>query len=156
LSVPQVRRALKDIMAGAIFVAIGVAFATGSLAYDVGSPLRMGPGYVPLVLGGILVTLGLLVIVKGFIAGTGEPIGEVDWRAVILITAALLFFGVTINGLGVVGALLGSTLLAAFARSATSIREAVIIAVGLTVLSVVIFIVALQLRLPLAGSWIPL
>jgi len=156
LSVPQVRRALNDIMAGAIFVAIGVAFATGSLAYDVGSPLRMGPGYVPLVLGGILVTLGLLVIVKGFIAGTGVPIGEVDWRAVILITAALLFFGVTINGLGVVGALLGSTLLAAFARSATSIREAVIIAVGLTVLSVVIFIVALQLRLPLAGSWIPL
>jgi hypothetical protein len=75
---------------------------------------------------------------------------------VVLLTAALLFFGITIRGLGVVGALFGSSLLAALARSATSIREALVIAVGLTALSVVIFIFALQLRLPLVGSWIPL
>jgi hypothetical protein len=154
--VPQVRRALRDILAGAIFVVIGVAFATGSLAYDIGSPLRMGPGYVPLVLGIILVGLGLLVIAKGFIAGSDEPIGEVDWRAVVLLTAALLFFGLTIRGLGVIGALFGTSLLAALARSATSIRDAVLLAIGLTALSVVIFIFALQLRLPLVGDWIPL
>jgi hypothetical protein len=152
----QVRRALKDIIAGAIFIVLGFAFATGSLAYEIGSPLQMGPGYVPLALGLILIGLGLLVIAKGFIAGAGEPIGDVDWRAVILITLALLFFGITIRGLGVVGALFGSSLLAAFARSATSIREALVIAIGLTALSVVIFIFALQLRLPLIGSWIPL
>lgn len=153
---PQVRRALKDIIAGAIFVAIGVAFATGSLAYDIGSPLRMGPGYVPLALGIMLVGLGLLVVVKGFVAGSGEPIGDVDWRALILITAALLFFGITIRGLGVIGALFGTTLLAALARSATSVRDAFLLALGLTALSVLIFIVALQLRLPLVGEWIPL
>ena len=153
---PEVRLALKDVLAGSIFIALGVAFAAGSLAYDIGTPVRMGPGYVPLVLGLVLAGLGVLVIVKGFIAGEGEPIGEVDWRAVVLITAALLFFGVTVRGLGVVGALFGASLLAALARSQTSIREALVIAVGLTVLSVVIFIVALQLRLPLVGSWIPL
>jgi hypothetical protein len=154
--VPQVRRALRDIIAGAIFIVIGGAFATGSLAYEIGTPLRMGPGYVPLILGVILVGLGILIVVKGFIAGSDEPIGEVEWRAVVLIAAALLFFGLTIRGLGVVGALFGSSLLAAFARPATSAREALIISVGLTVLSVVIFIVALRLRLPLIGSWIPL
>ena len=152
----DVRRALRDLLAGAIFVALGVAFALGALAYDIGSPLRMGPGYVPLAYGVILVGLGLAVVVKGFIAGEGEPIGGVDWRALVLITAALIFFGVTIHGLGVVGALFGATLLAALARSATSIPEALLIAIGLTVLSVVIFIFALQLRLPLVGSWIPL
>ena len=152
---PQVRLALKDLLAGGVFIALGVAFAAGSLAYDIGTPLRMGPGYVPLVLGLVLAGLGVLVIVKGFIAGEGEPIGEVDWRAVILITAALLFFGITVRGLGVVGALFGASLLAALARSQTSIREALVIAVGLTALSVVIFIVALQLRLPLVGTWIP-
>jgi Tripartite tricarboxylate transporter TctB family len=154
--VPQVRRALKDVLAGAIFVAFGVAFATGSLAYEIGSPLRMGPGFVPIVLGIILAGFGLLVIVKGFVAGEGESIGEVDWRAIVFITAALLFFGITVRGLGVVGALFGSSLLAALARSATSLREALLIAVALTALSVVIFIFALQLRLPLIGSWIPL
>lgn len=153
---PQGRLALKDVLAGGTFIALGVAFAAGALTYDIGSPVRMGPGYVPLVLGVMLAGLGVLVIAKGLIAGEGDPIGEVDWRAVVLISAALLFFGLTVRGLGVVGALFGASLLAALARSQTSVREALVIAVGLTALSVVIFIVALQLRLPLVGSWIPL
>lgn len=152
---PEVRRVLKDILAGAIFIAIGLAFAIGSLSYDIGTPLRMGPGYFPLVLGGLLAGLGVLVIAKGFIAGEGDAIGEVDARAVVMITAALLFFGITVRGLGVAGALFGASLLAALARSRTPPREAVIIAVALTALSVLIFIVALQLRLPLVGPWIP-
>ena len=153
---PDVRRALKDVLAGAVFIVLGLGFSLGALAYDIGTPLRMGPGYVPLILGLVLVGLGILVIAKGFIAGEGEPIGDVDWRAVALITASLLFFGITIRGLGVVGALFGASLLAALARSSTSLREALVIAVGLTVLCVAIFIFALQLRLPLIGSWIPL
>jgi Tripartite tricarboxylate transporter TctB family len=154
--VPQVRRALNDILAGGLFVVLGAAFAIGSLAYDLGTPARLGPGGYPLMLGLVLVGLGILVIAKGFIAGEGEAIGEVDWRAVVLIIAALLFFGLTVRGLGVVGALFGTSLLTALARSQTSVREALLIAVGLTVLSVLIFIVALQLRLPLVGSWIPI
>jgi len=153
--VPQVRLALKDVLAGGTFIALGMAFAAGALTYDIGSAVRMGPGYVPLVLGVVLAGLGVLVIAKGFIAGEGDPIGEVDWRAVVLITAALIFFGLTVRGLGAVGALFGASLLAALARSQTSVREALVIAVGLTALSVAIFIFALQLRLPLLGSWIP-
>ena len=152
---PSVRGALKDILAGAIFIAFGLAFAIGALSYDVGSPVNMGPGYVPLILGTLLVGLGGLIIIKGFIAGEGEPIGAIDWRAVIMITASLLFFGITVRGLGVVGALFGATLLSTFARSATSIREGLVIAAALTVISILIFIVALQLRLPLIGPWIP-
>jgi hypothetical protein len=154
--VPKVRAALKDILAGGIFIVIGIAFAAGALGYDIGSPTRMGPGYVPLVLGGLLTGLGFLVIAKGFIAGESDPIGDVDWRALLLITAALLFFGLTVRGLGVIGALFGASVLATFARRETPPREAFVIATGLTALSVVIFIVALQLRLPLVGSWIPL
>ena len=50
----QVRRALKDILAGAIFIVLGAAFASGALAYDIGSPLNMGPAFYPLILGIIL------------------------------------------------------------------------------------------------------
>jgi hypothetical protein len=156
VQVPEVRRALKDIVAGTIFIALGLAFAIGSLAYDIGTPLRMGPGYVPLTLGLLLAGLGALVIGKGFIAGEGEPIGGVDWRAVALITAALIFFGLTVRGLGVIGALFGASLLATLARAQTPPRQALVIAVALTVLSVVIFIFALRLRMPLVGPWIPL
>jgi len=151
----EVRRALKDILAGAVIIALGLSFALGALAYEVGDPLRMGPGYMPLALGIIIVGLGIGIVIKGFIAGEGEAIGAVDWRAIVLLTAALLFFGLTVRGLGVAVALLGTTLLASLARSRTSLIEVVLISVGLTVLSVVLFIYVLQLRVPLTGPWLP-
>lgn len=152
----ELRRALKDVLAGALFIVLGLGFAIGALDYNIGTPLRMGPGYVPLSLGLLLAGLGVAVVVKGFIAGEGDEIGGVEWRAIALITAALLFFGLTVRGLGVAAALLGAILLAALARSRTSPIEAVVIAVGITTLSVVIFIFILQLRLPLTGPWLPL
>jgi hypothetical protein len=152
----DVRRALMDLLAGGIFIAFGVAFALGALDYQVGTPLNMGPGYIPLALGLLLAGLGALIVVKGFIAGSDEPLEGIPWRPLVLITAAVLFFGATVHGQGVVGALLGASLLASLARESTSPLSAVVIAVGLTVVSVAIFVIALQLRIPLFGPWIPL
>jgi hypothetical protein len=151
----ELRRALKDVLAGSLFIVLGLGFAIGALAYAIGTPLRMGPGYFPLALGIVLVGLGIAVVVKGFLAGEGHEIGGVERRAVALIAIALLFFGLTVRGLGVALALFGAILLAALGRSRTSPLEAVVIAIGLTVLSVVIFILLLQLRLPLTGPWLP-
>lgn len=152
----EVRRALKDILAGAVFIALGLAFALGALAYDVGDPLRMGPGYMPLALGIVVAALGIGIVIKGFLAGEGDAIGAVDWRVIVLLTAALLFFGLTVRGLGVAASLLGTTLLASLARARTSLIEVVVISVSLTVFSVVLFIYVLQLRLPLTGPWLPI
>jgi hypothetical protein len=151
----EARRALKDILAGAVMIALGLAFALGALDYEIGDPLRMGPGYMPLALGVIVIGLGIGIVIKGFLAGEDEAIGGVDWRAIVLLTAALLFFGLTVRGLGVALALLGATLLASLARSRTSLIEVVATSVGLTVLSVVLFVFVLQLRVPLTGPWLP-
>ena len=151
----EARRALKDILAGAVIIALGLAFALGALDYEIGDPLRMGPGYMPLALGVIVIGLGIGIVIKGFLAGEAEAIGAVDWRAIVLLTAALLFFGLTVRGLGVALALLGATLLASLAWSRTPLIEMVLISVGLTVLSVILFIFVLQLRVPLTGPWLP-
>lgn len=151
----QLRDALKDVLAGGVFVVLGLAFAIGALEYNVGTPLRMGPGYFPLALGLLLVALGIAVGIKGFLAGAGDELGGVQWRAILLITAGVLFFGLTIRGLGAALALFGAVLLAALARSQTRLHEVVLIALGLTALSVVLFIGILQLRLPLTGPWLP-
>ena len=149
------KRAVTDILAGAIFVAFGLAFALTSLRYELGTPLRMGPGYFPLVLGGILVVLGLLVVGKGVIASAEGPPGGVPWRALLLIVLAVLFFGLTVRGLGVVPATAVTALLTALASYRTGILAAVAIAAGLTMLCVLIFLLALQLRLPMFGPWLP-
>ena len=151
------KRAVTDILAGLVFVAFGLAFATTSLSYELGTPLRMGPGYFPLVLGGILVFLGLLIVGKGFVSGAGAEgrLGNVPWRALLLIVLAVLFFGLTVRGLGLVPATAVTALLTALASYRTGILAAVAIAAGLTVLCVLIFVLALQLRLPLFGPWLP-
>jgi hypothetical protein len=114
----ETTRRRADLLTGAVFVAFGLAFAVASATYEVGTPQRMGPGYFPLVLGG------------------------------------LVFFAATIRGLGLVPALFVTTLLAALAGRQTGIGQAIVIAAGLTALSVVIFVLALQLRLSLLGPWV--
>ncbi len=151
------KRAVTDILSGLIFVGFGLAFAVTSLRYDLGTPLRMGPGYFPLALGGLLVLLGLLIVGKGFISSSSAEgrLGSVPLRALFLIVLAVLFFGLTVRGLGLVPATAVTALLTALASYRTGILAAVAIAAGLTVLCVLIFVLALQLRLPLFGPWLP-
>lgn len=146
--------ARKDLLAGATFVVFGLAFAITSTTYELGTPLRMGPGYFPLVLGGLLVLLGVLIAIKGLVAGEGGDIGRVPWKAGALLIAALLFFGFTVRGLGLVPALLVTVFLSALAGHRARVIPAIVIAGCLTALSVLIFVVVLQLRLPYFGPWL--
>jgi hypothetical protein len=50
---------LRDLLAGAVFVALGLAFLVGALGLERGTAFRMGPGYFPLVLAGLLVLIGV-------------------------------------------------------------------------------------------------
>jgi hypothetical protein len=150
----DLKNARKDLGAGAVFIGFGLAFAVTASSYEVGSGLRMGPGYFPLVLGCLLVLLGIAIAAKGFLAPETGEFGPVPWRAAVLLVAAILFFGFTVRGLGIVPALLVSVLLATLAARGIRVLPALVITVSLTALSVLIFIVALQLPLRLFGPWI--
>jgi hypothetical protein len=115
----------------------------------------MGPGFFPLVLGGLLVLLGIVIAVRGLVGGDGAAAGPVPWKAAVLISVALLLFGATVRGLGVIASVFLTALLAGLAGRRSGILAPVVISVGLTVTCVLIFIVALQLRLSLVGPWIP-
>ena len=41
---PRAQRELKDILAGAVFITFGLAFAVIATSYQIGSTLQMGPG----------------------------------------------------------------------------------------------------------------
>ena len=100
------------------------------------------------------VLLGILVAVEGIMAGEAAPIGAVPWPAILLILGSILFFGVTVRGLGLVVSLFVTVLMAAFASRRTTALAALLIAVGLTVACVLIFVEALGLSIPLIGPWI--
>ena len=150
----NIHGARKDLLAGALFVGLGLAFAITASTYEVGSALRMGPGYFPLVLGGLLVVLGITIAVKAFVAGEGSDLGPVPWKALVLIVTALLFFGYTVIGLGLVPSLLVTVFLTAMAGRQARVIPSAVIAVSLTALSILIFVFALQLRLSYIGPWL--
>jgi hypothetical protein len=148
------QKSLRDLLAGAIFVAFGLAFAIAARGYGLGTARAMGPGFFPHTLGWLAVVLGAIIIVEGLFRDQEAPIGTIPWRAIGLIVAAIFFFGLTVRGLGLVPTLLIVTLASSLASRRTTPAVAVLIAVGLTALCVGIFAYALGLNLPLLGPWL--
>lgn len=154
------------------------------MQYDVGSLLNMGPGYVPLALGGVLAALGVATVVKAYVAPDPAPeatssaedaaptsdregdrreepreydgderlLAGIKLRPLLLVTAAILFFAYTVDGLGLLPASFGAGALASFAGSRP--LRALLISAGITAASYIIFVALLQLRLPLVGDWL--
>jgi hypothetical protein len=148
-------KSLKDLLSGLIFIGLGLAFGYATLGYDIGTALRMGPGYFPLVLSGLMVLLGVVITVQSFATGPDEtPLGRVPWLGLVLIIGALIFFGVTVRGLGLVPALFVTTFTSAFASQRTSLAGAFVLAVCLTLICFLFFVWALGMALPVLGRWL--
>jgi hypothetical protein len=149
------RYSLKDLLSGLIFIALGLAFGIAASGYQIGTALRMGPGYFPIILAVVLVALGISIVVQSFASGPDEvAIGDVPWFGMILVTASLFFFGLTVRGLGLAPSLFVSVALTAFASKRTGPLGAIVISAGLTAMCMVIFIWALGLPLPMVGRWL--
>jgi hypothetical protein len=148
------RRSVPDVLAGGIFILIGGAFVVGSLGYELGTPLRMGPGAFPLLVGATMAALGLAIVIRGLVAGEVLSFGPIPWRAIAVIVLAVLFFGVTVRRLGFVPASAVTAFLTTLASPRIRLLTAVAVAAGLTVASTLIFVVGLQLRIPLWGPWL--
>lgn len=135
----------KDFFAGLLFIVIGVLAMVIARNYPFGSTMRMGPGYFPVVLGGIMTAFGLYVLVRGLIKG--EKIEGV-WgiRPLILIVLGVLAFGFIMERLGMVLALVAMFFISALGGPEFKFKEVLILAVVMTVAAWGIFIYGLGLH----------
>ncbi len=148
-------KSIKDILSGLIFVVLGGAFGLAATGYEFGTALRMGPGYFPIVLAVVLVGLGGAILFKGLFASVEDrDLGIVSWRAVALVSGAVIFFGATVRGLGLAPALFVTAFVTSLASIENSVLRAGIIAAALTVFCVLIFSVGLGVAVPLVGPWL--
>ena len=138
----------RDFWAGAMFIAGGAAAMIAARSYPVGTTLRMGPGYFPSLLGGILVAFGVYVMVRGLL--NGEKIkGSWSLRALIVLPLSMVLFGILMQYAGFIPAL--AVLVFGSAASGREFRlgEVFLVAVVLIFLSVAVFIWGLGLPYPL-------
>lgn len=140
-----------DILAGAVFVLAGTAFLVASLGYEVGTLRQMGPGYFPAALSVLLIAFGLGVAGKGLLAGQADAIGRITVRPLLMIGLALIVFAVTVDPWGLMPAVFCTAVLSALAAKDTTPLRLLSLAVGLPLACWLIFVLALQLRMPLWG-----
>jgi hypothetical protein len=138
----------KDFWAGVMLIAIGAAAVLIARDYPFGSAFRMGPGYFPSVLGGILALFGLGLLIRGL--HSGEQIaGGWSLRALIVLPLSFVLFGLLMDRAGFVPALAVLIFGSAAASGEFKFREVAVLTVVLTALSVGIFIWGLGLPYPL-------
>jgi hypothetical protein len=141
----------KDFWSGLLFLCIGAAFAIGSLDYSFGNSARPGPAYFPFGLGVLMVILGGMVLFGALTKETpdGDPVGAFAWRPLVIILVAVALFGFLLPRLGMFITLPLLVILSALASEEFTIKDALLNATVLTVMSWAVFSKGLGLTIPL-------
>lgn len=146
-------RSTKEFWAGLIYISFGSTAILVGRDYQMGTAFRMGPAYFPTILGGLLVVIGAISVIRSFIA-VGAPIGRFAIQGLLLVSAAIFLFAFLVRGLGVALALPILVIISAYARTRFRWGPTLIMAVGLTVFCVLVFLEGLGIPLPVLGPWL--
>jgi Tripartite tricarboxylate transporter TctB family len=144
-------RTNQDVLAGALFLLIGLGAVAGARDYEMGTAMRMGPAYFPTVLGWILYAFGAFLLLRGIARGGGAAVTW-GWRPLAFVTLALLAFGFVITRFGLIPALAAMFLACACAGRELRILEVVVLAAVLSAFAVGVFVYALKLPFRLVAG----
>src|ERR1700741_2619807 len=105
-------RAPKDFWSGVMFCGFAAVAILAARGYSLGTAGKMGPGYFPLLLGGLLGPLWAMLIRLPLLL-RGEPVSRFHVLPLAIIAAAVSLFGALIEPLGLVLSLVVLTLMSA-------------------------------------------
>ena len=149
---PSFIRHPKDFWTGFIFLFFGLSAIIIGLDYPMGTAGRMGPAYFPVVLGALLSLVGAVGVIRSFLR-PGEAISKFHLKELFLILTAVILFGFLMRGAGLVPAVLVLVLLAAYASPKFTWGPSLLLAGGLAIFAVVVFVKLLGLPMPILGPW---
>ena len=138
----------KDVWAGIMLIGTGAVSIFIARDYPFGSTTRMGPGYFPSLLGGILVLFGIYILAMG-LRRNDKIQGRCSLRALIVLPISLVLFGVLMKHAGFIPALAALIFGSAASGREFKFVEVLLLSVVLTGLSVAVFIWGLGLPYPL-------
>ena len=160
----------RDFWSGLMFIVVGVVFAVGAMNYSMGPACpdqdpcatdfyarfsqlsaHPGAGYFPLILSVIMAILGAVVLFKSLTIEVigGDPIGAVAWRPLLVIVFAIVFFGASLERLGMMITVPLLILFSSLAGDEFHWKGVLANAVVLTVGSWAVFVWGLELTIPL-------
>ena len=132
----------QDFFAGALFAAFGAAALWFGQSFAIGTPTRMGAGYLPTVLGWSLIGIGIFITLRSLVL-SGNPIPASAVRPQVFIIAALIAFAVLIERFGLLPATAAVVILGSAASRDMRWIEMLVLAVGASAAAVALFIYTL-------------
>ncbi|KQT87996.1 tripartite tricarboxylate transporter TctB family protein [Aurantimonas sp. Leaf443] len=144
-------RSRRDMIAGAIFILVALAFGLEASRYQIGTAFRMGPGFWPLVLAVFLALFGGLVLLSGLKSHERIEPTPIPWKGIGLVCLAILIFGEFGRVLGLLPTVFLCTAIVSLASVHNRIVDALMIALAMSVLCWLVFKLGLGITLPSFG-----
>ena len=142
-------RSPKDLVAGLLFIVVGIAAIAIAANYTLGTAARMGPGYFPRILGILMIVLGAILALRS-LRVVGPPLPGWKWRPVLVVLGSVVVFGLIVTRVGLVLSTILLIVMASAASREFRPREALISGVLLALLCVGVFVIGLKLQI---GIW---
>ncbi len=143
----------RDYYAGALMLLLGVGAAVTGTGYKFGTLARMGPGFMPVVLGVVLAFLGLLI--AGTALGSSEPDDKKflpdnpQWFGWFCIIAGPIAFIILGHWAGMIPAVFACVFICALGDKTATYKSSLILSAGITAFGVLLFHYLLNIPFPL-------
>jgi len=135
-----------DVPLGLLLMGFALAAMWNLRELEFGTFTRMGPGFIPLVLAGMLLVLALAILIKGLV-GHDEAV-RYAFKPLAIILAGLAFVAVALDHLGLVICIPVLVIIASTAQGRVQWKPVLALAAFLTAFCCVLFILALGLPIP--------
>jgi putative tricarboxylic transport membrane protein len=145
-------RSSKDLWSGLIFIGVGLGAVVLGRDYGMGTANRMGPAYFPTVLGVLLGVIGLIIVLRALLRGS-DPVGPLAWKGMALVLGSVLLFAALAQGAGLYIALPVLIIVSALGSTLFKLRPVILLAIGMTAFSSLVFVRALGVPLRNIGVW---
>lgn len=142
----------KDFWTGLIYIFFGSSAILIARGYGMGTAIKMGPAYLPSILGGLLIIIGMISLIRSILKKQ-TPITGITIKGLILVFVSTILFGLLVRGAGLIVALPILVLLSASASKNFRWLPSILMAVGLTLFCTIVFLKGLGIPLPILGSW---
>ncbi|CAN5621085.1 tripartite tricarboxylate transporter TctB family protein [soil metagenome] len=143
----------KDFLSGVMFIAFGLAALYFGRKLAMGTPVRMGPGYVPHMLAYIMMSLGGIITVVALVT-TGDRTEAPKWKPITMVTIGIICFASLFERAGLLPALAALVLIASLGGEEFKLTEVLGNMAALGVLCVLVFKVGLGMNISvIRGVW---
>ena len=143
----------RDFYAGGLMTLFGLVMAFNGPGYGVGTLTHMGPGFLPTVLGVILIGLGIGIAAPAVRTPEGEDEdilpAQPEWWAWVCILASPLAFMLFGTYFGMMPGTFACVFVAAMGDREATLKSALILAAAVTVFGVGLFSCILQIPMPI-------